>query len=99
MTLLYALDLAGTFVFAISGMLAAANKRFDLFGGFVIAFVTAVGGGSIRDLLIGATPVGWMQDLNYLLVIGLGALLAFFFQHWVLRLRRTMFRGWLISAR
>lgn len=73
MDLIYALDIVGTFVFAISGMLTAANKRFDLFGGFVIAFITAVGGGSVRDMLIGATPVGWMQDLNYLIAIGCGA--------------------------
>ena len=50
MDLIYALDLAGTFVFAISGTLTAANKKFDLFGAFVIAFVTALGGGTIRDI-------------------------------------------------
>ena len=91
MELIYALDLAGTFVFAISGMLTAANKRFDLFGGLVIAFITAVGGGSLRDMLIGATPVGWMQDLNYLIAIGLGAIIGYLFQHYIYKLRRTMF--------
>lgn len=91
MELIYTLDIIGTFVFAISGMLTAANKRFDLFGGFVIAFITAVGGGSVRDMLIGATPVGWMQDLNYLIAIGCGASFGYLFQHYIYKLRRTMF--------
>ena len=64
MKLLYLLDLTGTFVFAISGSIAASNKRFDIFGSVVIAFVTALGGGTIRDVLIGYQPVGWMRDLN-----------------------------------
>lgn len=91
MNLIYALDLIGTFVFAISGTLAALEKRFDLFGAAVLAFVTAVGGGTIRDLLIGNTPVGWMRDLNYLLVIGLSIPVSFFFRKYIQRLRKTMF--------
>ncbi len=91
MTIIYFLDLLGTFVFAISGMLAAANKQFDIFGAAVIAFVTAMGGGTLRDLLIGAQPVAWMQDLNYLSVIGLAVPLSYFFRSFILRLRRTMF--------
>ncbi len=91
MDLIYVLDISGTFVFAVSGMLTAANKRFDLFGGIVIAFVTAVGGGSLRDVLIGATPVGWMQDLNYLTAIAGGALFGYAFQPYIYMLRRTLF--------
>lgn len=89
--MIYAFDLIGTFVFAISGLLTAARNRLDWFGGLVIAFVTAVGGGTLRDMMIGRTPVGWMQDENYLLVIAAGALVALLFQKWVLRLRKTMF--------
>lgn len=69
MTLFYSLDLIGTAVFAISGALAAMDKRLDPFGVLIIAFVTAVGGGTLRDILIGRNPVGWMQDLNYVYAI------------------------------
>ncbi|MET2984508.1 trimeric intracellular cation channel family protein [Aureibaculum conchae] len=65
----YALDILGTIAFAISGTLVAIHKRFDPFGVFIIAFATAVGGGTLRDVLIGRTPVGWMQDLNYVYAI------------------------------
>lgn len=91
MNLIYTLDLIGTMVFAISGFLVAGEKRFDLFGAAVIAFVTAVGGGTLRDLLIGSTPVGWMLDIWYPSVIGLGIVLAYLLGGWVNRLQRTMF--------
>jgi uncharacterized membrane protein YeiH len=91
MTIIYVLDLIGTFVFAISGMLAAANKKFDIFGATVIAFVTAVGGGTVRDVLIGAQPVGWMKDLNYLAVIVLAVPVSYFFRPFIQKLRKTMF--------
>ena len=91
MDLIYTLDLAGTFVFAISGILTAANKKFDVFGAFVIAFVTALGGGTTRDVLIGVQPVSWMLDLNYLLVIGIAIIVSYFFLNHIQRLRKTMF--------
>ena len=69
MDIFYILDLLGTMAFAISGTLAAMHKRLDLFGVLIIAFVTAVGGGTLRDILIDRTLVSWMQDLNYLYVI------------------------------
>ena len=62
MNWIYATDLMGTFVFAISGVLAAIDKKFDLVGAFILGLVTAVGGGTLRDMMIGATPVGWMTD-------------------------------------
>lgn len=89
--LIYMIDIAGTFVFAISGALAASEKRFDIFGAGILALVTAVGGGTLRDLLIGSTPVGWMKDLNYLLVIVLAVVVSYFFKSRILQLRRTMF--------
>ncbi len=89
--LIYILDLAGTLVFAISGASTAAEKKFDLFGATVIAFVTAVGGGTLRDMMIGSTPVGWMKDFNYLIVIAVAVLLTSFFRKKILKLRRTLF--------
>ncbi len=85
------LDLIGTLVFAISGAMAASSKKLDLFGAAFIAFVTAVGGGTIRDLLIGETPVGWMQDPVYLFIILGGVGLTFLFQKQVKKLRKTLF--------
>ena len=72
MSIFYSLDILGTIAFAISGALVAMHKKLDPFGVLIIAFATAVGGGTLRDVLIGRNPVGWMQDLNYVYVI-LGA--------------------------
>lgn len=72
MTPFYILDLIGTIAFAMSGALVAINKRLDPFGVFIIAFVTAAGGGTMRDILTGRLPVGWMLDINYMYAI-LGA--------------------------
>ena len=66
--MLYTLDLIGTAVFAISGALAAGERRMDLFGVAVLASVTAIGGGTLRDLVMGATPVFWIQNPTYLAV-------------------------------
>ena len=68
-TVLYILDLFGTAVFAVSGALAAGKRRMDLFGALVIAAVTAVGGGTVRDLILDRHPVFWIRDLRYLAVI------------------------------
>jgi len=91
MEFIYLLDLFGTFVFAISGVLAASEKDFDWVGAAIIGLVTAVGGGTLRDILIGRTPVGWMLDLNYLLVIGLALPLCFFFSRSIIKLHRSIF--------
>lgn len=73
---LYVFDLCGTAVFALSGALAAGRHRMDPFGVIVLASVTAVGGGSIRDALLGATPVFWIRDPNYIIVILITVLLT-----------------------
>ncbi|QZT37847.1 trimeric intracellular cation channel family protein [Halosquirtibacter xylanolyticus] len=91
MDLIYILDLIGTMAFAISGTLSAMEKRFDLFGALFIAFLTAVGGGTVRDCLIGSTPVTWMQTPNYILAIVLGVLVTIIFKRDVLRLKKTLF--------
>lgn len=84
------LDLTGTMAFAVSGALTAIQKRLDPFGVLVISFVTAVGGGTLRDVLIGRTPVGWMQDLNYVYAITCGFLLALLFRHRLEKLRTSL---------
>lgn len=85
------LDIIGTIAFALSGALTAMSKKLDLFGVFIIAFVTAVGGGTLRDVMIGRTPVGWMLDLEYVYVIGLAFGLALLFRKKFERLRTSLF--------
>lgn len=62
------IDLFGVAVFAISGALLAGRKQMDLFGVIVLAIVTGIGGGTLRDLLLGVTPVFWIHDPVYILV-------------------------------
>lgn len=69
MDIIYLLDLIGTFVFAISGIRLAARTDMDIFGASVVGFVTAIGGGTVRDLLLDSHPITWMADMTYPLVI------------------------------
>lgn len=85
------LDIIGTLAFAMSGAVTAMNKKLDPFGVFIIAFVTAVGGGTLRDIMIGSTPVGWMLDLNYVYVIIVGYVLAIVFRKKFDHLRKSLF--------
>jgi uncharacterized membrane protein YeiH len=85
------LDIIGTMAFAMSGALTAMSKKLDPFGVFIIAFVTAVGGGTLRDVLIGRTPVGWMLDLKYVYVIFIGFVLAIIFRKKLDKLRKSLF--------
>ena len=78
-TFVQILDFIGTFAFAISGIRLASAKRFDWFGAYVVGLVTAIGGGTIRDLLLGVTP-GWMQDPIYLICTGLALLCVILFR-------------------
>lgn len=73
---LYLLDLFGVFVFALSGAMAADRRRMDLFGFIVIALLPALGGGTLRDMIIDA-PVFWLSDPVYLLMALLAAVLTF----------------------
>lgn len=91
MNYIYILDVTGTLVFAISGALTAAERRMDLMGISIIAFVTALGGGTLRDILIGAHPVGWMENTDYLIVVALGVSITFLFARRLVPLRRTFF--------
>jgi uncharacterized membrane protein YeiH len=80
--LLYALDLIGVSVFAISGALAAGRKKLDLLGVIVLGLVTAVGGGTIRDLLLDRHPIFWLADSWYVIVIVASALLTVAYARW-----------------
>lgn len=91
MTLLYSIDLLGTFVFAISGVLTAVDKKFDVVGATIIGAVTAIGGGTLRDLLIGQTPVGWMLDTNYIIVIFSAIPVCYYFKGTIIKLKRGVF--------
>jgi len=85
------LDLLGTAAFAISGALFAIKKRMDTFGVLIIAFVTAVGGGTLRDMLIGADSITWMRDLNYSYVILAAVILAIIFRKKIGYLSKSLF--------
>jgi len=87
----YTIDILGTIAFAISGVLVAMNKKMDLFGILIIAFVTAVGGGTLRDILIGQTPVGWMKDMNFTYAILGSAVFAVMVRNKINYLRTSLF--------
>ena len=86
----YIIDILGTIAFAISGVLVALNKRMDAFGILIIAFVTAVGGGTLRDILIGETPVGWMKDMTFIYVVILSTIFAVAFRSKIDYLRKSL---------
>ena len=76
MTLLYVLEIVGTAVFAISGVFAVTRRGLDVIGALALGMVTALGGGTVRDLIIAARPF-WIVDSNYLWAAAAGALVAF----------------------
>lgn len=91
MDAIFVVDIIGTFVFALSGVVAAVEKKFDFFGTIILAFVTAIGGGTLRDVLIGSTPVSWMSSDVHIWVILSTIPLAFCFLSFLQRLRKTLF--------
>lgn len=91
MNLIEIIDLLGTISFAISGALAGYNKRLDAFGIVIIAFVTAAGGGTLRDILIGVRPVSWMVNMDLVYTILISVLVTFIFRKHLQRLRKTLF--------
>ncbi len=81
MELIELIDILGIAAFSISGAFAAMEKKLDIFGIFVMAFITALGGGTLRDLLIGEQPVSWMLNMNYSLIVFLSFLAAVLFSN------------------
>lgn len=92
MSMLYFLDMMGTAVFAFSGILQAQRLRMDGFGVLVLAAVTAIGGGTMRDLVLGATPVFWVSQSEYLALIIATCLVSLF----LLRANSRSFGRWLL---
>lgn len=84
------IDYTGVIVFAMSGLLAAGEKKLDLFGGLVIAFVTALGGGTLRDTLL-QTPISWIYNPLYIYLVIAGASLALIFRPLLRKIRKTLF--------
>lgn len=84
------LDYLGTFAFAISGIRLASAKRFDWFGAYVVGIVTAVGGGTVRDILLNTTPF-WMEQSSYLIVSALALLFVLIFRKQTIRLNTPFF--------
>jgi len=81
----------GIFVFAITGALKARNHQMDIFGAVVLAFVTAYGGGTVRDLLIGVRPVSWMNDYLALALVLAAVTVVFLLHRNVMRFKITIF--------
>ena len=84
------IDILGTIAFAVSGALTAMKKQMDLFGIFIIAFVTSVGGGTLRDVLIDAN-ITWMRDLTFVYVIIGATILSIIFRKKLGYVRRSLF--------
>lgn len=90
MTFVDLIDYTGTFAFAISGLRMASAKQFDLFGAFIVGMATAVGGGTLRDIMIGNSPF-WMTQWIYIAIV-LFAVLMFIFMHRIIdRISNTIF--------
>ncbi|MBX2887083.1 MAG: trimeric intracellular cation channel family protein [Ferruginibacter sp.] len=87
---LYFIDVMGIAAFSISGVFAAMEKRLDIFGVFIMAFVTSIGGGTIRDLLLGNTPVSWLRNIDLLFVVFIGAIVAIVFRNVLRNFRKTL---------
>jgi len=85
----YILEILGTFFFAISGALAVRDKHDDLFGASFMGFVTAIGGGSLRDMILGSYPLVWVSDINFLYAIFIGVIIAYVFFKYLIQMRRT----------
>lgn len=89
-TFLFIIEVIGTFAFAISGIRLAAYKKFDLFGAYTIGLVTAIGGGTLRDLLLDI-PVFWMQTWIYLAITGLALVIVIIFRRILVSMNRMLF--------
>jgi len=87
----YAFELVGTFVFAISGALAIREKEHDLFGAGFTGFITAIGGGTLRDILLDSYPLVWIGNVQVLYAILAGVFAAFIFPRFLSQLRKTFF--------
>lgn len=88
---LQVIDILGTFAFAVSGAFLAMQKRLDPFGVLVLSFVTAIGGGTLRDMMIGNLPVSWLRNETSMVVILIGAVATMLFGRYLRQLTTTLF--------
>ncbi|MCC6307228.1 MAG: trimeric intracellular cation channel family protein [Chitinophagaceae bacterium] len=88
---LFIIDILGTIAFAISGAFLAMEKKLDPFGVLVLSFVTAIGGGTLRDTLIGNLPVSWLTNSTATIVIFCSAIVTMFFGRYIKQLTTTLF--------
>jgi len=84
------IDILGTVAFAISGVSAAMQKKLDLFGVLIIAFITAIGGGTLRDMMIGDLPVSWIRNIDYSIIILITSVIAIFFNNVIKNFQITL---------
>jgi uncharacterized membrane protein YeiH len=89
MPIQYSLELTGTFFFAVSGALAMQGKDQDWFSAAFTGFITAIGGGSLRDILLGSYPLVWIADINFLYSILAGVIVAIIFYRVITKLPKT----------
>lgn len=90
MTLFTFIEILGTLAFAISGIRLASAKRFDWFGAYVVGFTTAIGGGTLRDVMLSVTPF-WMLNATYLVVTAAALVTVIAFGRYLIRLQNTFF--------
>jgi uncharacterized membrane protein YeiH len=88
---LHIIDILGTFSFAVSGAFFAMEKKLDPFGVIIIAFVTAIGGGTLRDVMIGNLPVGWLRNETATITIFIAAIGSMFFEARLRKFTTTLF--------
>lgn len=88
---LFIIDVLGTFSFAVSGAFLAMQKKLDPFGVLVLSFVTAIGGGTLRDILIGNVPVSWLRNETATIVIFSSAIATIFFGRFLKQFTTTLF--------
>ena len=86
----HVLDFIGTFAFAISGIRLASAKRFDWFGAYIVGLATAIGGGTLRDVMLNVTPV-WMTDPIYLICTAFAMFFVIIFGKYLIHLNNTFF--------
>jgi uncharacterized membrane protein YeiH len=91
LSFLHIIEVLGTFSFAVSGASFAMEKKLDPFGVLILSFVTAIGGGTLRDVMIGNLPVGWLRDETATTIIFTGALGTLLFDKYLKKLTTTLF--------
>lgn len=88
---LYIIEVLGTFSFAVSGAFFAMEKKLDPFGVLILSFVTAIGGGTLRDMMIGNLPVSWLQNETAIIAICAASFGSMFFEKYLRKLTTTLF--------